>query len=165
MAAVTHPNADLVASFYKAFQIRDAVAMTACYAPTVQFRDVVFALEGWRARAMWRMLCERGKDLRLEFGAVEADDVSGSAHWEAWYTFSTTGRPVHNVVTASFRFADGRICVHEDRFAFYRWASQALGPTGRLFGWAPPFQAAVRRRSAAALEAYIEKRGITEATA
>ncbi len=162
---MTHPNADLVAAFYAAFQRRDAAAMNACYAPDVRFSDAVFALEGWRARAMWRMLCERGQDLRITYGSIEADDGSGTARWEAWYSFGTTGRPVHNVIAASFEFGGGRIRVHRDRFSFHRWAGQALGPAGRLFGWAPPFQAAVRRRSAAALEAYIRKRGLTEATA
>ena len=37
------------------------------------------------------------------------DDRGGSAHWEAWYTFSATGRKVHNVVEANFEFADGRV--------------------------------------------------------
>ena len=160
-----HPNAHLIESLYTALQQRDGAAMGACYAPTVRFRDPVFALEGWRVRAMWRMLCERGKDLRIEFRVLSADDASGSAHWEAWYTFGATGRPVHNVITADFTFAAGRIVIHEDRFDFHRWAGQALGLPGRLLGWVPPFQQAVRRRSAATLEAFIRKHGLSENTA
>ena len=160
-----HPNARLIARFYAGLQQRDAAAMNACYAPAVRFRDAVFHLQGWRARAMWRMLCERGKDLRVEFGGVAADDTNGLAHLDAWYTFSATGRAVHNVIDASFRFEAGRIVTHEDRFDFHRWARQALGPAGLLLGWTPPFQAAVRRRSAAALEDYIRKRGLNEANA
>lgn len=162
---MSHPNAELVSSFYAALQRRDAAGMNACYAPDIRFRDAVFDLEGWRARAMWRMLCERGRDLRVEFSGVQADDTTGSAHWEATYTFGATGRAVHNVIDASFRFVDGRIARHQDRFGFHRWARQALGPAGLLLGWAPPFQAAVRRRSAAVLDEYIRKRALTEATA
>lgn len=157
-----HSNAQLIESFYTALQRRDGAAMGACYAPSARFRDPVFALEGWRVRAMWRMLCERGKDLRVEFHAVTAGDTSGSACWEANYTFSATGRPVHNIITAGFIFAAGRIVDHEDRFDFHRWAGQALGLSGRLLGWVPPFQQLVRRRSAATLEAFIRKSGLSE---
>jgi len=139
--------------------------MGACYAPAVTFEDPVFRLAGWRARAMWRMLCERGKDLRVSVADVRADETTGSARCDAWYTFSATGRQVHNVITAHFEFADGRILRHHDRFDLYRWASQALGITGVLFGWTPPLRSAIRRRAARTLDAYIAARGLTEATA
>jgi hypothetical protein len=108
--------------------------MVACYGPGIRFQDPVFDLEGPRVAAMWRMLCERGKDLRVEWGDVRADDRAGSATWEAWYTFSATRRPVHNRIRASFVFDGGRIVQHTDRFDLYRWARQALG-SGVLFGW------------------------------
>ena len=38
---------------------------------------------------MWRMLCGRATDLRVEHSEVEAEGDEGSAHWEAYYTFST----------------------------------------------------------------------------
>ena len=63
-----HANAELIARFYTAFGHRDAAGMAACYHPEVQFSDEVFPdLRGDRATAMWRMLCERGKDLRVKF--------------------------------------------------------------------------------------------------
>ncbi len=139
--------------------------MGACYGPTVAFQDPVFTVAGWRARAMWRMLCERGQDLRVSVGAIAGDAVAGSARWEAWYTFSATGRQVHNVITAHFEFADGRILRHTDRFDLYRWAAQALGIKGLLLGWAPPVQRAIRRQAARSLDAFIAARGLTEATA
>jgi ketosteroid isomerase-like protein len=159
-----HPNASLIEAFYAAFQRRDSTAMGACYTPAARFHDPVFTLEGWHVRAMWRMLCERGKDLRIECRDVQADGASGSAHWEAWYTFTATGRPVHNSIDASFTFEGGRIRAHDDRFSLYRWARQALGPRGILLGWAPPVQGAIRRQAAAALEAYIRSHGLTETT-
>jgi uncharacterized protein len=159
-ADMPQPNADLIHAFYSAFQRRDAEAMGACYAPDVHFEDPVFTLDGWRARAMWRMLCERGTDLRVTFADVAANGASGSARWEAWYTFSAGGRPVHNVIRASFTFAGGRIVRHTDTFDFHRWARQALGPAGLLFGWTPPMRSAVRRRAARALEGYIRANGL-----
>jgi ketosteroid isomerase-like protein len=138
-------SVELITRFYTGFQRRDAAAMGACYAPDVRFSDPVFPdLRGDQARAMWQMLCERGKDLKILFSAVTADATQGSAHWEAWYTFSGTGRPVHNVIEASFTFSGGRITTHADRFDFYGWTRQALGVKGTLFGWTPFVQNAIR---------------------
>jgi ketosteroid isomerase-like protein len=151
-----HPNAELVTRFYKAFARRDAGAMTACYHPEVQFSDEVFPhLQGVRAGAMWRMLCERGKDLRIDYGEIHADADSGRAHWEAWYTFSMTGRPVYNRIDATFAFRDGRIIAHRDRFAFWAWSAQALGPVGRFLGWTPLVRGRVRAQAALSLERFI----------
>src|SRR5688572_8931336 len=88
--------------FYAAFARRDWRGMASCYAADVHFIDPVFDLHGDDARAMWRMLCERGADLRVEASGIECTGEHGRAHWEAWYTFSTTGRPVHNVIDAEF---------------------------------------------------------------
>jgi ketosteroid isomerase-like protein len=159
-----HPNAALIAAFYAGLQRRDTAAMGTCYASQVAFQDPVFTLAGWRARAMWQMLCERGRDLRVEVRDVRADDTTGSAHWEAWYTFSATGRPVHNVIAARFEFAGGRIIRHVDRFDLHRWAAHALGLKGLLLGWAPPVQRAIRRQAARSLDAFIATRGLRETT-
>jgi len=152
---------ELIRSFYGAFQRRDHAAMAACYAPDAAFSDPVFQdLRGARLAAMWRMLCERGKDLRLEVDGIEADSAHGSARWEAWYTFAATGRPVHNVIQASFQFRDGLIRQHTDAFDLYRWARQALGLKGILLGWTPPVQNAIRVQAARALDAFIRKHNL-----
>jgi ketosteroid isomerase-like protein len=154
-----HPHSGLITRFYEAFSRRDAEGMVACYHQDIEFSDPVFPdLQGDRARAMWQMLCERGKDLRIEFTQVDADDRQGQAHWEAWYTFSATGRRVHNRIDARFDFRDGRILRHEDLFSFWRWARQALGPVGIALGWTPLVKDKVRRQAAANLERYMEKR-------
>lgn len=148
-------NEETLKRFYTAFQKRDAAGMAACYAPDVRFSDPVFAdLRGADAGAMWKMLCERGKDLRLEFRDVRADATTGSAHWEAWYTFSASGRKVHNVIEATFEFRDGMIVKHTDRFDLYRWSRQALGPAGVLLGWSPLLQNKVRAMAAKGLADY-----------
>ena len=114
---------------------------------SVKFSDEVFVdLEGERAAGMWRMLCERGKDLKIEFSDIEADDSTGRAHWEAWYTFSSTRRPVHNRIDARFEFKDGKIIRHRDSFDFWAWARQALGPIGVLLGWSGFLRNRVRRK-------------------
>ena len=143
-------NAELIRGFYAALQRRDHAAMAACYAPEATFSDPVFRdLRGPAVGAMWRMLCERGTDLRVEASGIEAQADQGSAHWEAWYTFTGTGRPVHNVIQASFHFRDGLIQRHADAFDLYRWARQALGVKGILLGWTPPVQRAICAREPA----------------
>ena len=130
-----HAHQRLIEQFYTAFQQRDYAAMIACYHPAVHFRDEVFDLQGKAAGAMWHMLCERGADLQIEYSNVSADDHGGGAQWIARYTFSRSGRKVHNRIAARFEFRDGKIYRHTDAFDFWRWSRQALGPIGVLLGW------------------------------
>lgn len=156
-----HPNAQLLVDFYTAFSKRDHEAMGACYADGARFDDPAFPnLSAAEARAMWRMLCERGKDLELEFSGIEADDERGKAHWEADYTFSATGRKVHNVIDASFRFEDGQIIAHEDRFDFWAWSRMALGVPGFLLGWTPWLRGKVQKTAGAQLKGFMSKHGL-----
>jgi hypothetical protein len=149
-------NAALIEIFYRAFAQRNAEVMVACYDDAVVFSDPVFGvLEAERARQMWRMLCARAKDLRISHHDVVADATSGSAQWDAHYSFSATRRPVHNIVRASFGFRGGKIVRHDDAFDLYRWARQALGPKGLLLGWAPPMQRAIGAKARAGLDAFM----------
>jgi ketosteroid isomerase-like protein len=154
-----HPNARSIQDFYAALGRCDAETMVALYAPEVQFSDPVFpALAGEEARGMWRMLCARARDLSVEASGIEADDTQGKARWEARYTFSKTGRQVLNRISARFEFRDGKIVRHQDTFDLWAWAGMALGPKGRLLGWLPPVQAAIRREAAAGLRAFLRDR-------
>ena len=151
-----HPHAELITRFYTAFAARDVEAMVACYHPDCMFMDPVFGrLNHGEVCAMWRMLVERAKDLAITFEKVEADEGSGSAHWEATYTFSKTGRPVHNKIDAQFGFLDGLILAHRDRFNFYAWTRQALGIPGVL----PLIQNKVRREARRSLDAHLGRKG------
>jgi ketosteroid isomerase-like protein len=156
--AVSAGNDTVIERFYDAFGRRDGAAMEACYAPDVHFSDPVFVdLRGAEAGAMWRMLTERGTDLRVELLERSADGDRGSARWRAHYTFSQTGRPVVNDVRATMRFADGLIVDHVDDFDFHRWARQALGTSGLLLGWTPLLRSAVRRRARAGLDEFLRR--------
>jgi limonene-1,2-epoxide hydrolase len=145
----------LIQTFYTAFQQRDHNTMIACYHPDIHFSDPVFTdLRGNRAKAMWHMLCERGSDLQITFSDIQANGRFVSAHWEATYTFST-GRPVHNVIDATFQFQDDLIIDHRDHFDLWRWTRMALGPTGTLLGWTPMVQNKVRETAVASLDKFI----------
>lgn len=146
----------LIERFYTAFAARDADGMAACYTPDVIFEDPAFGeLHGDQARGMWRMLCARAKDLQVTVSDIHADASRGSAHWEAIYTFSQTGRRVHNKIDANFEFRDGLIAVHRDRFDFWAWSRQALGAPGLLLGWTPFLRNKVRAQARAGLQKFL----------
>jgi ketosteroid isomerase-like protein len=153
-----HPNHQLITRFYTAFQQGDHKTMGACYHPQATFRDTVFDLKTVdEIRAMWEMLCRQSKDFSLSFNAVKADDVAGSAHWEAHYTFSKTGRHVHNIIDADFNFRDGLIVSHRDHFGFWRWSRQALGLPGLLLGFTPLLQRRVQATARQSLDTFMQR--------
>jgi hypothetical protein len=127
----------------------------------VVFTDPVFqTLQANEAKAMWAMLLGRSQDIRVEFSNVQANDTTGAAHWDATYTFTSTGRKVINRIDAAFEFKDGLIYRHTDSFDLWKWASQALGPRGQFLGWAPPVQNAIRATARKGLDAYLQKQGV-----
>ena len=149
---------DLVRGFYAAFARRDGAAMAACYADDARFSDPVFTdLRGRDVGDMWRMLCERGKDLDIRLTACDGNDREVRAHWQADYTFSGTGRKVANRIDAHLQIADGRIAVHHDAFDLWKWTRMALGPIGLLLGWTPIVRGSVRKKAMAGLRAWQEK--------
>lgn len=149
-------NAETIRAFYTAFQQRDHGGMAACYHPAVQFSDPVFNdLHGDEARAMWHMLCDQGKDLKVTFSDISADSDRGAARWEARYTFGPSRRAVHNTITASFVFADGKIIQHNDDFDLWRWMRQAIGFLGTIIGWAPFAKRKVRETGRRGLELFM----------
>lgn len=157
---IVHPQSALIDRFYQSFQQHDLEGMIACYHAEITFSDPVFqTLHGDRAKAMWRMLVGRSADLTLTYRDVTADAQHGTAYWEANYTFTQTGRKVTNRVHSAFQFQDDLIITQRDTFDLWRWAGQALGPQGRLLGWTPFMQTAIRRQAASGLDAFISKRG------
>lgn len=155
-----HPNEALIHRFYDAFAAGDHQTMAACYHERVVFSDPVFPrLEGREVGMMWRMLCERATDLQVEHSSVAADDARGSAHWDATYTFSGSGRKVLNRIDASFVFEGGMIIQHTDAFDFWRWSRMALGPMGVLLGWSGLVRNKVRAQAGHSLQRFLEKSG------
>lgn len=153
-----HPNEQLIEKFYSSFKNLDAAGMTSCYHPEIVFSDPVFGrLSGADASTMWKMLCSRATDLKISFTDVRANDTTGTAHWEAQYKFSKTGRSVRNVIEASFAFRDGQIIKHNDSFSLWKWSSMALGPTGFLLGWTPFLRGAIRKDARRGLDLFRQR--------
>ena len=150
-----------VEKLYAAFAKLDADTMAACYAPDAIFDDEAFSLRGReQVGGMWAMLCDAVKTKGRDVWKIEYRDITErSAHWEATYRFSATGRMVHNVIDAEFEFdAAGLIKRHRDRFDFWRWARQALGAPGLLLGWSPFLRAKVRAQAAKNLDRFLAAR-------
>ena len=146
--------------FYAAFAKLDADTMQACYAADASFDDEAFSLRGaQQIGGMWRMLTSATRAKGLAHWKLEASAITEhSAHWEAHYLFSATGRLVHNRIDATFDFdADGLITRHRDRFDFWAWARQALGPTGLLLGWSGWLRRQVRAQAAANLRRFLAR--------
>lgn len=151
---------DVVSRFYDAFSNLDADTMCACYHEEATFYDHGFGhLDVDRVRGMWQMLIssQRGKDFRISYSDVSIDGATGSARWEAHYTFSKTGRKVHNIIQTEMEFAEGRIIKHIDHFDLHRWAGQALGLPGKLIGWTPYFKRKLQQQTSAALDHYLDR--------
>jgi hypothetical protein len=154
-----HPNALRITEFYEGFSRLDPAPMVKLYAPHAHFSDPAFPnLNGDEVTDMWTMLCRSAKDFSLTFSGVNADDTSGSAHWEARYLFGGK-RPVHNIIDAKFVFRDGLVIDHVDTFDFYRWSKQAMGPLGLLLGWTPILPALVQGRTRTLLASYRARKG------
>jgi hypothetical protein len=151
-------NEQIISKFYSAFNARDYKTMQSFYHPNASFYDPVFEnLNSGEVKAMWEMLTTTAKDLKIECSEININETTGSCRWDAWYTFTATGRQVHNIIHASFNFKDGKIIKHNDRFDLWRWTRMALGLPGVLLGWSPLIQNKVRRTAQGRLKKFLTK--------
>ena len=152
----TIDHSKLVRAFYTSFQNKDYKTMQSLYHPDATFSDPVFQnLTSGEVKAMWQMLIGAGKDLRILFSDIRCDGDQGSCHWEAFYTFSRTGKTVHNIIDTQFEFVDGAILRHRDHFNFWRWSRQAFGLTGLAIGWTPFFHNKVSQAASSGLQKFM----------
>lgn len=150
-------NRQLITKFYTCFQNKDYKGMQECYADNATFSDEVFVdLNAAQVKAMWEMLCVKGKDLKLDFKNVQSNASQASAEWIAFYTFSTK-RKVVNKIKAEFVIENGKIVKHSDTFNFYKWSRQALGMPGLLLGWTGFLKKKVRQGAMKSLADFMNK--------
>lgn len=101
------------------------------------------------------MLLTRSKDLTLTYSNIETTEKSGSAKWEAVYTFSKTGKKIINSIQAEFEFKEGKIIKHTDSFNLNKWFLNAFGWKGYLFIAIPFFQFKFKKKVRQTLESFI----------
>ena len=151
-------NKALIEQFYSALKHKEINELQSLYAENAVFNDPVFSnLDGKQVRAMWEMLIKSGKDMRIEFYNVKGNATGGTAQWDAYYTFSATGKKVVNRITAHFVIENGKIVKHTDSFSFHNWARQALGIPGLLFGWSSFIKNKISERAKKNLETFLNR--------
>lgn len=145
---------ETIEQFYIAFQNLDVEKMVSFYHDDIEFHDPGFGtLKGDDAKNMWRMICSKAKDFSLIYNSI----TETSGHWEATYTFSTTGNKVVNKIDASFEFKDGKIYKHTDVFNLHKWAAQAFGLKGILLGGTKFFKKKLNNQTKQLLASYTKK--------
>ncbi|MGB3007132.1 MAG: nuclear transport factor 2 family protein [Chitinophagaceae bacterium] len=153
-------NAEVIHQFYTAFQQRDYKTMNECYSDDIVFSDPAFGLlRGEEVKYMWEMLCTNARDFSLTFSNIQLlDDEYATCNWVATYTFSKTGRKVVNSIKAFMKLKDGKIIEHSDGFKLSKWAAQALGWKGELFGWMGWMKRSIQKNARKNLVMFIEKK-------
>ncbi|MBN9426274.1 MAG: nuclear transport factor 2 family protein [Burkholderiales bacterium] len=150
----------VIRGFYEAFARLDGAAMAASYHPQVSFSDPVFPdLRGAQVGSMWRMLsaaAAASNQFKLDYRILMCDERKAMVRWQADYRYAGN-RKVRNSVLSTLTIWDDAIVRHVDEFPFWRWSRQALGTTGWLCGWAPPYQRAVQRAAQRRLELFMAR--------
>lgn len=150
MAMTSDETRIALARFYDAFARCDGGAMVRMYAAGATFEDPVFKLEGSDIGKMWVGLLGRARDFSVSYAIAQAEAGRGTVEWTARYLFAGR-RPVVNLIVSDIVFDGEKIARQVDRFDFPRWAAQALGLPGKLFGRFQWFQRAVARKAASGL--------------
>ncbi len=151
---------NIIEEFYEAFDDLNAEKMVKCYHKDVVFEDPAFGkLKGERAKNMWRMLChsQKGKDFKISYNVYHFKPNHAKANWEAFYTYSKTGRKVHNKIAATFILKNGLILKHTDTFNLYLWSKQALGIKGMILGKTRFFKKKLNKQTAKLLDKFEKK--------
>ena len=158
---MSNPEETIATNFYSSFQSKDADGMIEHYHPNLQFEDPAFGkLSYAETCGMWKMLCESAKDLSIEFSILKSEDNYVEVRWIAEYTFSKTGRFVHNEITAEMTFKDGKIIQHIDKFDLFKWAKQAMGLQGWLIGSTTFFRKKLQQQTNYQLSKYMQKNSL-----
>jgi uncharacterized protein len=138
-------NRALLEKLYNGLERHDHDAMADCYHPDATFADIAFDLRGReQIHAMWHMIAE--SDLESTYSIESCNARDGVVGWIADYTFTDTGRRVHNVLRSRLVLNDGLIVEHRDDSDPWKWGLQALGPVKGPLAWLVP---AIRQRKAA----------------
>ncbi|MCK5781380.1 MAG: nuclear transport factor 2 family protein [Flavobacteriales bacterium] len=151
-------NKALIAKFFEGLKQQDLDMMLSCYHENIIFSDPAFGiLRKEKVFTMWKKILKEPRDLRIEYSSIEADEENGSAKWEAWYSFSVTGKLVHNKIESRFVFKDNLIAEQHDSFFLRKWAAQAFGLKGRLIGGTSYFRERIQHFTMKALERFNKK--------
>lgn len=152
---------DLLNQFYSSFSKADAEGMNSCYHENIIFKDPAFGeLHGEKAKAMWRMLLSRNSNIQINYEILEVAANSACVEWQANYEYGPKKRKVNNNVLGYFKFEDGKIIKHRDRFSLWKWSQQALGFIGYALGWTGYMKNKIQKKTNKLLTEFMNKRAI-----
>lgn len=153
-------NNELIEKFYTSFSNGNAKGMIECYHENITFKDPAFGeLKGEKAKKMWEMLLsKKNSTTQISFDNVETTKETGSANWTAKYVYGEKNRKVINIITANFKFKEGKIIEHIDTFNLWKWSQQALGLSGYILGWSPFMKNKIQKTTNKKLAVYMNKK-------
>jgi len=157
-----HYMEEIIYSFFKAFQKKDFNLMNSLYTENIEFKDPVFGkLNAKETRAMWRMLCETGKDLIITFDKASVSDNKAVITWHAGYTFPGTKKWIQNVITSEFEFDGTQIAKQKDRFSLQKWFIMAFGNSALFWSWLPYFRKKFQNEARKGLAYYMKRKRLS----
>jgi hypothetical protein len=108
---------------------------------------------------MWRMLCAATRDKGRADWKLETRDITDrSAHWDAHYRFSATGRLVRQPHRCRVRVRPARPDPAPPRpLRLLGLVAPGAGRRGLILGWTPMFRKQVRAKAAENLRRYLDK--------
>jgi len=153
-------NNELIEKFYSSFSNGNIKEMTECYHKNISFHDPVFGtLKRKRVLKMWEMLLSRRtKSTKISFTNIQTTIETGTANWTAEYIYGEKNRKIINIVSANFKFKDGKIIEHTDTFNLWKWTQQAIGTVGYLIGWTPFMRNKIQKTAKQQLDNFMNKK-------
>ncbi len=128
-------STEIVNTFYEALNKGDIKTIRQLYHPEAVYKSEMFTLKGQEVFALWYTASQPEMNLKVECTSLK--EVNNEVHttWNISYQLSVVNRTVKLSEIGLFRFKDGKIIFHQDKYSFYSWCKQTFGPIGWLFGW------------------------------
>lgn len=149
-------NKVLIEKFYTCLQQSDSDGMLSCYSNDIVYYDPMYdLLRGHEVISMWELFLKSTKNFTLEYSNItDLGDNYYTCDWTASYIYSDTGKRVADIGKAHMKTENGFITEHSDARSLHKWSEQAIGITGKLFGWAGFFRRRIKNDARRALLKY-----------
>lgn len=153
---ITMAHIEVIQSYFKHLQARNAASLWQCYASNIVYSDPVYGwMEGDKVKARWEYFCAHADALQLTWGAVTVlDDEYFTCEWTAQYTQRETGRTIKFPCKSFFRLKDYKIIEQSDAYRLSSLIAQTDGWKGFWFGWTGYMKRFVQKRALQALASF-----------
>ncbi|MBO6794497.1 MAG: nuclear transport factor 2 family protein [Balneolaceae bacterium] len=128
-------STEIVKTFYEALNNGDIKTVRQLYHPDAVYKSEMFSLKGPEVFALWYTATQPEMNLTAECSSINKVNNEVHTTWNISYELSVVNRTIKLSEKGLFKFKDGKIIFHQDKYSFYSWCKQTLGPIGWLFGW------------------------------